>query len=875
MAVVEPILQYMRLYDGLDTSDSQSIYTSDDGSSNTQNLIKVGDTIIIRGSASNDGIFTVAAIRAVGDATDGDVYYVLSGRTIEDESSSVAINIQVYRMGNSVARSKTGDRMVALGNVDTTNSGADFPAIDIWAFNDIGTASNENDAWAQNAIMPTFSGDDAKYIFYFSDGVLRVCDINGNNTSMIKWYGWVERNQFGLDESPSFIEWQDHPNFLPSPRTGSGGYCLGTYLTSHTSTVLANYHNNNRGTRYVLKNGTSNLQTDGSVDNSQTEIGFDDTSGVDVDDQIVIGQVYTIGSALTAAYTELLFARKAAIDAVESTFVRNYGSTSKVPDTYNTDETPVVQRGVAWNIAVTEDTSEGEWGANDWEFWESFIYDGNQESLPVQVSDGALTTNLAAGVTSSFAGDKALKVSIYADLAYPGRVSGGRIYIREEDSEDDLIMLADIDIVKGVRLSLDDAYESWALNTTNTQGAYVSSLITKTPNLDTYKTINGFGPKVDFVGIGRLNESYQCSTVSNRRTFIANMKVLNKNGELIKYGDRIMFSEMNKFDTFISDNFIDVSKGDYGEYVALESYSDRLLAFKHNLVQIINIASPSPSNWFLEETIQYAGVNFSYSVARVKNGIVWANQSGCFLYDGSKVTNLLDNKIAVREVPQSVVETWSDFAFGTNLIKDPMVGYDSLSNQLIVMRSPNDETDSSNLAFIYDFDTKGWVYNTNMFSDSGYYTNFVHDWDNSLIVGKKSDSDSISFHRYSPIAIAQGSQELITKDIDFGSPGITKKIYKVYVTYKSGEVQANPMEYSVDGKGSWTDITTGAGTITTDAGDSDTLPTASAWDVAVFKFASPISCQSIQLKFNPPDSALMEINDMTIEYREIRSRGVR
>ena len=114
------------------------------------------------------------------------------------------------------------------------------------------------------------------------------------------------------------------------------------------------------------------------------------------------------------------------------------------------------------------------------------------------------------------------------------------------------------------------------------------------------------------------------------------------------------------------------------------------------------------------------------------------------------------------------------------------------------------------------------------------------------------------------------SQVLTTRDIDFGQPGLIKKVYKVIHTYKADETQANPMEYAVDGKQSWTDITTGDGTITTDAGDSDTLPTASAWDVAVFKSASPITCQSLQLRINPPDSCSFEINDITVEFRIIR-----
>ena len=91
-----------------------------------------------------------------------------------------------------------------------------------------------------------------------------------------------------------------------------------------------------------------------------------------------------------------------------------------------------------------------------------------------------------------------------------------------------------------------------------------------------------------------------------------------------------MFSELGKFDTFTEDNFIDVSRGDYGEYVALESFADKLLAFKHNTTHILNISSPTPSGWFLEESIKNSGVSFHYSIVKTEFGVVWANEKGCF-----------------------------------------------------------------------------------------------------------------------------------------------------------------------------------------------------------------------------------------------------
>ena len=340
-------------------------------------------------------------------------------------------------------------------------------------------------------------------------------------------------------------------------------------------------------------------------------------------------------------------------------------------------------------------------------------------------------------------------------------------------------------------------------------------------------------------------------------------------GSKRKYGDRLMYSEINKFDTFLPLNFIDVSKGDFGEYTALESFADRLLAYKHNLVHIINISSPSPSGWFLENTIQKSGVSFQYSVAKTEFGVAWANEAGCFLYDGSSVRNLTRTKISVNDSTNANVSNWQDFASGSAHIKDCMMGYDAISNQLIIMRSPRDATQNSHHCFIYDFDSNGWTFNTNLFTDSHYYTNFVTDWNNNLIVGKEASSTTIEIVKYLAYQLSQSNQVLVTRDIDFGQPGLRKKIYKIILTYKSSASQLNPLEYSVNGTQSFVDVTDGDGTITTGAGDSDTLPSSSSFDVAVFKPASPIECQSLQLRLNLPSSGTFEINDITIDYRTI------
>ena len=1007
-----PTLQHMKLIDGTD-SGATTIYTS--------GLIKIGDTINIGNSANNDGIFSVHDISINGT----DVYFLLRGRTVITETGDVAgITIQVQRA--------PGDKLVAFGRADEISSKT--YGVDVWSYNKAGAGGTlaENDGWTQSVINPTFSGSDAKYIFHFADEALRVCNKNAQNSTMIKWYGYIERNQFGLDEGLSFNEWQEHPNTLQPPVLGASGsvlysfgYLNGASGSEHDgSNQATNFYKNNRGVAYkqigddgalqfdaveylelsdmlssaqktffadILgdndnvfdfggnnADGNSNLiDGDGFVATNSTEfvvssggglmtntgtnygnvylpiitvigesytvyfdvvaaigdsnvkmslsattsyntgadsgtqdtgtnitlanpftatgttsylhitnilntndqistvdsirirrtssIIFEDATGEDnTVDQSFPGDVNTVGTALGAAVNEYIFCKKPAGTGTTITFSREYGEPgSQVVYTDNLGN--VLTRGAAFNIGVTESTTDsGLWQSNTWEFYQTFIYDGNQESLPVQVSDGE--SSIAGGYLGATTGNLALTVSTFWDLAYNGRISGGRAYIREKGSEDPLTLLLDIDIVKGARTSMLDDYTPWTLEVGD--GFFVSSLKSIGPNIDTYTSLNGFSSEESFISIGKYGEMYEASTVAGRRSFIANIRLQDKNNQLRKYGDRIMYSEINKFDTFLESNFIDVSKGDFGEYVSLESFADRLLAFKHNLVHIINISNPNPSAWFLEETVGKSGVSHPFNVTKTELGIAWVSESGCFLYDGERVSNLIEGKLAFSDSTTGLLNDWVTYFNGSVNVKDVMIGYDSISNALIIMRSPNDATTNSNLCLIYDFNSGGWTSNDNMFTEDNYYTNFIHDWNNNLVLAHQTDTETIALKKYLPVSTAQSGQILVTRDIDFGQPAVKKKIYKVIVTYKSSVDEATPLEYSVDGKQSFSDFSTGSNV--SPAGDSSgDLDAQTVWDVGVFTADSVVTCQSIQFKFNPPDSGKFEINDITIEYRPL------
>jgi len=1015
----------MVLKGGTNSSNS-TIYTDDD--STTQNKIKVGDTIKISGTASNNGVFTVTDITTDGTSlgSNGDVYYSLKGVQLTNESSADSTDplIEVVRA--------PGDKLIALGDVDSAGG------IDVWSNNAttdyVGVSPASANGWTESAITPTSDGNDAKYIYYFADEALRVCNINESNTSTIRWYGYIQRQQFSNNLGLSFSEWQEHPNTLAPPRLAQGSFthCYGT--SSHSNSTATNFYQNNRGVArqkeftdgsalrfradtghfanmlgatqkaflldalndddsvldfggntsdgdgvlldvatkgfvsasssatFIINSGSGRLTntgsargevylriitvsgtkyqvsfdvgsgsnanarvslstdtshnssaqsasissggaTNNSLQNSFTaeastsylilqvdsttnteycdfdnitvyiedELAMENTSSVAVLDQNILGEVITIGEALgTYPKEALICTQVSGGGGGPITYKRKYGGAlvGTAPHVINNADTPIVERGLGFNIGVSEVDSgstgapDGSWEAGTYEFYQTFLYDGNQESLPLQMGGGQATTSLAAfEVTAT--GDKSLIVSVYADVFYSGRISGARVYTRLKNTDDDLILFADIDIVKGVRLTIDGTHVPWSYESAD--GYYVLDSVSERPNLDTYNTINGYPPDIHFNAIGGRNEVYKASVVANRRAFIANLKVKGANIELQKYGDRIMYSEINRFDTFLEYNFIDVSKGDFGEYVALESYADRLLAFKHNLIHVINIASPSPANWFLEDTIKHFGANYNFSVTKTANGIAWLTDNGCYLYDGN-VNNLLDRKIAVSSASYSGTDVnWQDWYRGTSNVKDVSLGYEPISNSLLMFRSPDDSSDYSNTGWIYDFDTNGWAYHTSIFTDSENYTNFIIDWNNNLTVGWQ-DSNTIHFYKYLPISKSLQNQEFVTRDIDFAVPGLVKKIYKVIVTYKSDASVTTPFSYAIDGKQNFSGD--GGGTFTGNFSD-----TSSKWDVVTLTPSSTISCQSIQIKFaNGSSAGKFEINDITIQYRAIRDK---
>ena len=412
--------------------------------------------------------------------------------------------------------------------------------------------------------------------------------------------------------------------------------------------------------------------------------------------------------------------------------------------------------------------------------------------------------------------------------------------------------------------------------TQGTDGAYIDVTSTE-PSLDTYESLNGysaFQPAVSFDGAGM---GYFDSVVTNRRAFTCNVSHTNEYGITRRHGDRILYSEPGRFDTFPSNNFIEIGVNDGDEFRALYAYADRLLAFKRKKLYIINIGSGADTAWFLESEHENRGVNHPCSVTDTDYGLAFCNAFGVYIYNGRDVVELSENLL--KEDTTGDMDDWNTFVtLNTTPTGEekPLMGYVKRTKQLIIIASPTTTGESGN-AFIYDFKTGSWVFALDVLTDGNEYTNFAQDWTGELIIGETT-SNNTQMLIWDDTPANNAVQQLITKDIDFGDPGRAKKVYKMYLTYKASTALQDtgtndiPLLYGKDGS---TSTFTNFDTCVVDGSSSTTQLDASAtnWQVATLGITTPITVQSLALKVDVATSGTMEINDMSIEYRPLHKRA--
>jgi len=395
-------------------------------------------------------------------------------------------------------------------------------------------------------------------------------------------------------------------------------------------------------------------------------------------------------------------------------------------------------------------------------------------------------------------------------------------------------------------------------NTASTSGNFFAqSVIVKgiSPNsantIDTFKNINGYGGVTKYV-----DAKFKTAVVHGRRAYIGNVR--QPSGSTGKnHPDRMLKSQINKFDVFPDKmGSVDVTINDGESIVKLEAFADRILQFKEKTMYVINV---SESVDFLEDTHENKGCAFPYHVTKTDFGIAWFNSFGVYFYDGKQVTNLLE-KNGMRLISES---DWETFITASDAdMSEAHIGYIPKKRQLLIKRYHASSAD----IFIYDFVLRAWMKGSSKITINTNMTNFALDGNQDLIYLSNTDADVVSWN---PDAAASTGFVYQTKDIDFGEPGVRKKIYKVYITYKTGGTTNVQVKYDVDGGTAFNKTFQDGTNFTSNELDNDG---SGAWTQSILKPSTSSEANnkySFAIKFTTDGTvpSTFEINDISIVYR--------
>ena len=215
--------------------------------------------------------------------------------------------------------------------------------------------------------------------------------------------------------------------------------------------------------------------------------------------------------------------------------------------------------GNGFDVDLTVETTDndGLWEATTYEFAQSFVYEGNQESLLTVYSE-----SVTLGVNQYFTN---VLVGIINDgNDFSDRIKGGRVYIRKKDSTDLWTLFLDIDFERGVRKDIGDTFTAWH-NPSSDNWKNNGGIEIKGPSIDTYESNNGYSPDVGHLSFGEAaGLFYKDVTVCNHRTFVAHVNYYTSIGsaEIKLMPDRILYTPIGRYDTFPPNYFIDIGIND-------------------------------------------------------------------------------------------------------------------------------------------------------------------------------------------------------------------------------------------------------------------------------------------------------------------------
>jgi len=354
--------------------------------------------------------------------------------------------------------------------------------------------------------------------------------------------------------------------------------------------------------------------------------------------------------------------------------------------------------------------------------------------------------------------------------------SGSRLYARMSD-EHEWYLLAEVSYEDGIIGDGETEFSPWTDDLLGTDGATaigqhvcVTGYISNPPAVYSYYANNGYSP-TDIPSSATTGEKdrkvqWTCGVIANSRAYIGNVTINNRT-----YGDRIFRSPAFQYDVFTENMYIENTTNDGDQITAMATHADRILMFKEQSVTVINL---SQVDELVESEQKEAGVTWPAAVAQTQFGIAWANETGCFMYNGESISNLLYTKGDKGQVQKIDDVTW------TGSIVKPVVGFSAKTRQLIVIWNAASATN----AFMYSFDTQSWSKISDVLT--GDVSNMVNIRGGDLYIQGGTANGDINKLTTRADASSNPTVTLQTGELSFGNYESIKNLNKVTFTYQGG-----------------------------------------------------------------------------------------
>ena len=323
----------------------------------------------------------------------------------------------------------------------------------------------------------------------------------------------------------------------------------------------------------------------------------------------------------------------------------------------------------------------------------------------------------------------------------------------------------------------------------------------------------------------------------------------------------MMYSAPNKPAVFPFYNRFDSPSSDGKAITALAAFQDTILQFKDNAMYVINVSNGG-AGAYAEASYRDCGVSNPCQVFTTSFGVIFANKHGCYIYDGNRVTSLTAGKFTNEawDIPSdegSVVPA-ND---GAGV---PCVGYCPRSQNIIVLKDIN-HSSTDDGAWVYNMVTQSWTESNDMINnaDGTRFSNFIISNLGYLTIVEETDNKLMNYNHDKSVDDGNQTITYITKDMDFGLPSQTKKIFKVYITYFSDDSTVPSLYWGKDGAAPSTSFDQDSDGNSGSFKSSGGLQTTAFWATD----ADLTGIKSLSLKINGATDHSFEIQDISILYR--------